>query len=149
MQSLVNAIYECHNTAELVRYYHAAFFSPTKHRMLVSEKHGYFQGCPGLTRKAINKHLGIKAANKQGWMKQHKQKSRSSRSTTPTLITNSDKDVLDECTAIPQKEPDNIKTHQVYFTATEAGEGLIYSDQTRKFPRTSNQGHKYLAIFYI
>ena len=42
MQSLVNAIYECDNTAELVRYYHAAFFSSTKNRMLVAEKHGYF-----------------------------------------------------------------------------------------------------------
>ena len=57
MQSLINSIYECDNTEEIIRYYHAAFFSPTKHRMLAAEKLGYFRGFPGLTRKEINNHL--------------------------------------------------------------------------------------------
>ena len=127
MQSLINAIYECDNTKELVRYYHAAFFSPTKHRMLAAEKHGYFRGCPGLTRKAINKHLTIEASTEQGWMNQHKQQPRSSQSTNPTIIEASVEEIEDECTAIPQQEPGNVKTHEVYFTATEAGRGLIYS----------------------
>ena len=30
MKSLINSIYECDNTKEIIRYYHAAFFSPTK-----------------------------------------------------------------------------------------------------------------------
>ena len=113
MQSLINAIYECDNTEELVRYYHTAFFSPTKHRMLIVEKHGYFRGCPGLTRKAINKHLGIEAATEQGWMKQHKQQPRSSQSTKSITIEASEDDIKDECTAIPQQEPDNVKPQTV------------------------------------
>ena len=55
----------------------------------------------------------------------------------------------DEFTAIPQQEPGNSKTHEVYFTATEAGGGLVYSDQTGRVPRTSNRSNKYLAIFYV
>ena len=42
MQSLINSIYECDNTKDLIRYYHAAFFSPTKHTMLAAENLGYF-----------------------------------------------------------------------------------------------------------
>ena len=42
MQSLINSIYECDNTKELIRYYHEAFFYPTKHRMLAAKKLGYF-----------------------------------------------------------------------------------------------------------
>ena len=82
-------------------------------------------------------------------MKQHRQHPRSYSSTKSITIEASDDDSQDECTDIPQQEPDNAKTHEVYFTATEAGRGLIYSDQTGKFPWTSNQGYKYLAIFYI
>ena len=149
MQSLINTIYECDNTEELVRYYDAAFFSPTKHRMLTVEKHGYFRGCPGITRKAINKHLGIEAATEQGWMKQHRQHPRSSSTTTSITTKAFEDDSEDECTTIPQQEPDNAKTHEVYFKATEAGSGLIYNNQTEKSPRTSNQGYNYLAIFYI
>ena len=51
MQSLINSIYECDNTKEIIRYYHADFLSPTKHRMLAAEKLGYCRWCPGLTRK--------------------------------------------------------------------------------------------------
>ena len=115
----------------------------------LTEKQGYYRGCPGLTRKAINKHLGIEAATEQGWMKQHSQHPQSSSSKKIITIETSEEDIQDECTAIPQQEPDNAKTHEVYFTATESGSGLIYIDQTGKFSRTSNQGYKYLAIFYI
>ena len=100
--------------------------------MLIAEKHGYFRGCPGLTRKSINKHLGIEAVTEQGWMNQHKQQPRSSRSTKSTTIEASEDDIEDECTAIPQQEHGNVKTQEVYFTATETGSGLIYSDQTKK-----------------
>ena len=42
MQILINSFYKCDNTKEIIRYYHAAFFSPTKHIMLAAEKLGYF-----------------------------------------------------------------------------------------------------------
>ena len=112
--------------------------------MLAAEKLGYFQGCPGLTRKAINNHLGVETATEKGWMTQVIQGAHTTRSSVTALYETNDK-----CTAIPQQEPGNSKTHEVYFTATNAGNGLIYSDQTGRFPRTSNRSNKYLAISYV
>ena len=112
--------------------------------MLDAEKLGYFRGCPGLTRKAISNHLGIETATEKVWITQVRQDAHTTRSS----VTAPD-GTKDEYTAIPQQEPGNSKTHEVYFTATNAGNGLIYSDQTDRFPRTSNRSNKYLAIFYV
>ena len=38
--------------------------------------------------------------------------------------------------------------HQV-FIALEDIKGKIYSDQTRKIPRTSSRGMKYIMVFYV
>ena len=112
--------------------------------MLAAENLGYFRGCPGLTRKAINNHLGIETATEKGWMTQVRQGAHTTRSsvTAPDETNN-------ECTSIPRQEPGNSKTHKVYFTATNADNGLVYSDQNGRFPRTSNRSNKYLAIFYV
>ena len=71
---------ECDDTKEIIRDYHAAFFSPTQHRMLATEKLGYFRGCPGLTRKAINNRLGVETATEKGWMTQVRQGAHTTRS---------------------------------------------------------------------
>ena len=76
MQSLISSIYECDNTKEIIRYYHASFFSPTKYRMLAADKLGYFRGFPGLTYKAINNQLGVETATEKGWMTQVRQGAR-------------------------------------------------------------------------
>ena len=47
-----------------------------------------------------------------------------------------------------QQEPNNAKTNEVYI-ALEDIDGKIYSDQTGKFPRTSNRGMKYVMILYL
>ena len=49
---------------------------------------------------------------------------------------------------IPKQEPKNEETRVVYMTPVKA-EGLIASDQTDVFPRTSNRGNKYICIFYV
>ena len=110
---------------------------------------GYFRGCPGLTRKAINKHLGVETATEKGWMTQVRQGARPTRSSIPALVEATEDEIIYDCTSIPQQEPGNTKTHKVYFTATNAGNGLIYCDQTGRFPRTSNRSNKYLSIFYV
>ena len=117
--------------------------------MLAAEKLDYFRGCPGLTRKAINNHLGVETATEKVWMTQVRQGAHTTRSSVTALVVATKDDTNDECTAIPQQEPGNAKTHEVYFTATYVGNGLIYSNQTGRFPRTSNISNKYLAIFYV
>ena len=82
-------------------------------------------------------------------MTQVRQGARPTRSSIPELVEATEDEIIDDCTAIPQQEPGNAKTHEVYFTATDAGNGLVYSDQTGRFPCTSNRSNKYLSIFYV
>jgi hypothetical protein len=48
---------------------------------------------------------------------------------------------------VPQ-EPANISTHHVFMTA-HIVTGCTSSDNTGRFPVTSNQGNAYVALFYI
>ena len=73
--------------------------------MLAAEKLGYFRGCPGLTRKAINKHLGVETATEKGWMTQVRQGALPTRSSIPALVEATKDEIINECTSIPQKEP--------------------------------------------
>ena len=43
--------------------------------------------------------------------------------------------------------PNNERSHHVYMTITDLN-GKLYSDQTGRFPITSNLGNCYLVIFY-
>ena len=54
----------------------------------------------------------------------------------------------EDAMAIPQQEPHNAKTMMVFMTVVLAN-GWIASDQTGQFPRVSNRGNKYIAVFYV
>ena len=87
-----------------------------------------------------------------GHMKQIQQGVRSttkkSNRDRPTKVAAERKAVMEDAISIPKQEPKNEKTHIVYMTTVKA-EGLIASDQTGMFPRTSNRGNKYICIFYV
>jgi hypothetical protein len=46
------------------------------------------------------------------------------------------------------QEPHNARTHFV-FCQVRTISGVISSNQTGRFPVTSNRGHAYVVIFYI
>jgi hypothetical protein len=46
------------------------------------------------------------------------------------------------------QEPANIRTHHV-FMMVHVVTGRVSSNNTRRFPVTSNQGNAYIALFYI
>jgi len=48
----------------------------------------------------------------------------------------------------PPQQPSNERTHHVFVTVHDYTGGIA-SDQTGRFPVTSNRGHAYLALFYI
>ena len=132
--SQAHSIYECEQTSQLIKFYHAAAFSPTKMTWLKAVQNGYFRGWPGLTPDAIKKHIHTEEATIMGHLNQKQQGLRS---------TKTNNNHTDDC---PQ-EPNNEKTNEVYI-AMEDVQGKLYSDQTGAFPRTSRRGNKYLAIFY-
>jgi hypothetical protein len=55
---------------------------------------------------------------------------------------------MEDAISLPKQEPRNEKTRIIYMSTMKA-EGLIASDQTGMFPRTSNRGNKYICIFYV
>ena len=54
----------------------------------------------------------------------------------------------EDAIATPPEEPGNIKARLV-FMAVENPEGFIAINQTGMFPMTSNEGTKYICVFYI
>ena len=55
---------------------------------------------------------------------------------------------MEEATSVPTQESNNEKTYLVYMSVEQI-EGYVASDQTGKFPITSNRGMKYICVFYI
>eukprot|EP00970_Alexandrium_tamarense_P007123 scaffold1237_cov194-Alexandrium_tamarense.AAC.1 len=48
----------------------------------------------------------------------------------------------------PEQAPQNDKTNMVFMTIAEA-EGQLFTDQTGRFPVTSNRGNNYIVLFYV
>jgi hypothetical protein len=53
----VPIVYECTNKRDLVRFLHAAAFSPVKDTWLKAIRAGHFATWPGLTEDLVRKHL--------------------------------------------------------------------------------------------
>jgi hypothetical protein len=113
-------------------------FSPTQSALLQADKNGHLVTWPGLTEKAINKHLKLTPATTMGHMNQSRQ---NIRSTSKTPITSDIEDV----TATP--EALGTKTHLVYAVLVDQGQ--LYTDLTGKFPVVSSKGNWYVMVCYV
>ncbi len=101
---------------------------------------------------SIRKYINVEEATEMGHMKQIQQGIRSTTTKSnrgrPTKEAAERKAATEDAISIPKQEPRNEKTHMVYMTTMKA-EGLIASDQTGMFLRTSDRGNKYICIFYV
>ena len=86
----------------------------------------------------VNKHLQVEIATEKGHLDQKRQNLRSTKSRDDTNINSEDN--------LPTQELWNERTHEVFLAVHEVS-GKIYSDQTGRFPHTSNRGMKYVMIF--
>jgi len=152
----INSIYECENKGQLIKYYHRSLGSHPKTTLMAAAKAGYLKGLPGLTAEAIGKFIKIEEATEAGHMRQMPRGTRSTSrptnrgrpSTKGEILAEERAEAIEDAITIPQQEPNNAKTMLVYFTVKLA-EGWMASDQTGAFPRVSNRGNKYIAIFYV
>jgi hypothetical protein len=133
-----NNVYELRNTGALVNYFHKALFSSTKSALLQAVKNGHLVPWPGLTEKAINKHLNLIPATTMGHMNQ---KIQNIRSTSKTPITS---DIEDFTTTNTNS---GMKTHLVYAVLVDQGQ--LYTDLTGKFLVTSSTGNSYVMVCYV
>ena len=65
----VNSIYECANTKQLIKYYHASLGSHPKRTLVAAINRGYLKGFKGLTAKRVNTHIGVEYAAEAGHMR--------------------------------------------------------------------------------
>ena len=131
-----NSIYECNNTRQLIEFYHATMGYPVTSTWCKAIDAGYFQGWPGLTSKRVRKFIKVVPETEKGHMDQQRAGTRSTRPASEP----------DNMEPVPQT-PTNDKTHHVYMSLVDV-EGRLYSDQTGRFPLTSNKGNCYVVIFY-
>jgi hypothetical protein len=127
-------VYELRNTGALVHYLHKALFSPTKSAMLQAVKDGHLITWPGLTEKAINKHLKLTPATAMGHMSQRRQNIRSTSKAPIEKQPTTDTDL-------------GTKTHLVYAVVVDQGQ--LYTDLTGKFPIRSSKGNSYVMVCYV
>jgi hypothetical protein len=102
--AVANNFYELHHTGALVNYFYKAMFIPTKSALLQAVKNGHLVAWPGLTEKAINKHLKLTPATTMGHMNQRRQ---NIRSTSKAPI----KSDIEDLTAYPA----NLGTKPILF----------------------------------
>jgi hypothetical protein len=134
---VTNNVYELRNTGALVNYLHKAMFSLTKSAILQAVKNGHLVTWPGLTEKAINKHLKMMPATAMGHMNKRRQ---NIRSTSKASIIS---DIEDEAVT-----PAGLgsKIHLVYAVVTDQGQ--LYTDLTRRLPVRSSKCNWYVMICY-
>lgn len=149
----INAIYECKNQEQLIKYFHASLCSHPQSTLITAADKGCLQGCPGLTAAAIRKHIGVETAMECGHMKQIQKGTRSTTKTSnrgrPAKTLHQERmEAANDAQEHPTQELRNERTNFVFMT-TYASEGLIASDQTGAFPSISNKGHRYVCVFYF
>jgi hypothetical protein len=106
--------------------------------LLQAVKNGPLIAWPGLTEKAINKHLKLTPATAMGKLNQRRQ---NIRSASKTPITS---DIEDSTTTNTNS---GTKTHLVYAVLVDQGQ--LYTDLTGKFPVRSSKGNSYVIVCYV
>jgi hypothetical protein len=134
---IANGIYECNNTDQLIQFYHATMGYPVISTWCKAIDAGYFRGWPSLTSKRARRFIKVVEETEMGHMDQRRTGIRSTRATTKEP---------DSMEPVPQT-PTNDRSHEVYMTITDM-DGKLYSDQTGRFPITSNRGNCYVVIFF-
>ena len=111
----INALYECRNKEELIKYLHASLCSHPKTILIAAAKAGYVRGFPALTAESIARYIRINEATEAGHMRA---KARGTESTTtksargrPKLNRNEEEEerfqAMRDVTMVPQQEPEN------------------------------------------
>jgi hypothetical protein len=136
-QAEANNVYELLNTGALVNYLHKALFIPTNSALLQAVKNGHLITWPGLTEKAINKHLKLTPAITMGHMNHIRQ---NIRSTSKTPITSDIEDFTTNTNL-------GTKTHLVY--AVLVYQGQLYTNLTGNFLVRYIKGSSYVMVCYV
>jgi hypothetical protein len=145
--TLANSLYECSNTGQLTNYYYACLNYPVKSTLAKAIDRGYLKGWWGLTSQQTCRHISVSTESKMGHMDQQRQGVQSPQPTPRTVPLQVPSSFNNPMEDVPQ-EPHNTRTHFVFMAIYEIN-GNLFTNQTGRFPITSNCSHAYVVVFYI
>jgi hypothetical protein len=148
VEAQANSLYECSNTHQLIHYYYACLNYPVPSSLLQAIDRGYFRGWQGLTSQRVRRHIKGSPESAMGHLDQVRQGTRSTQPQTPTTMPTMPGRHIDDHMADAPQTLLNVRTNHV-FMQIHAIDGVISSDQTGRFPITSNRGNAYVVVFYI
>ena len=128
--------------SELLQFLHASAFSPVPSTLIHAITKNHFVTWPGLTTKAVRRHLPKSLATAQGHLDRQRRNTRSTKAPPPATP--------EEITQDLQPTPIQQRSNAVFtaYHLVDAHNGVIYTDPTGAFPVTSRAGHKYLLVLY-
>ena len=146
-QKLAVIIRKKETRRDLVRYLHAACFSPVTSTWEKAIRKNFFQTWPALTQKLVTRHLPRSEATVQGHIHKQKQNLQSTRRDgTPTLAIVQRSVPEDMHPASPTP---NTREHRVAYGVVNKEELVTaYKDLTGRFPIRSTAGNEYILVGY-
>ncbi len=146
--AVANSLYKCSNTHKLIHFHYACLNFSVKSTLILAIKAGYLKGFPGLTVNRVRRHIDVDVASERGHMDQVWQGQRSTKRASASIPVVLPHNRVDSNMDTPPQQPSNERTQHVFVTVNDFTGGIA-SDQTGRFPVTSNRGNAYLALFYI
>ena len=135
-QQLSNNVYHHRKLQDIITFHHQSLFSPVKSTWLKAISNGNFSSWPSLTEANVQKYLQPSTSTSKGHIKQIRQHIRSTKASP-------NKHNVDMTET--RINPSNSRTNLVFAKPINLT-GLICSDQTGRFPVTSNRGNKYIMV---
>jgi hypothetical protein len=117
LQPACNHAHETSNQKELINYLHTACFSPVNSTCIAAIKNGKFTSWPGITERAVERHLSKSTETFKGHLNQQRMNTRSTKIKEEEICDNTDTDL-----------DNGIKTNCIYAATIDAGQ--LYTDQT-------------------
>ena len=143
------AVNQSTNPADLVAFAHAALFSPSISTLSTALRRNYVH-FPGLTGELLNKHPPQSAPMIKGHLDQVRKNLQSTKSKLKSVFRPPPGlDDPDAAFTFPSSESPNDATHHCFAAVIETNPtGLIYTDQTGRFPTPSSLGNNYFFVLY-
>ncbi len=140
----VHNVYKLKTQLELVRYLHACAGFPTKPSWIEPIKNRQYASWPGLTIKAAAKYF----PESKETMKGHGQKTKNGLCSTKTPLKSDDDndDIKTAPNHLPHPPTKQKELVLRIFDLSNEAQWLMYTNQTRKFPKKSSKGNHYIMV---
>jgi hypothetical protein len=140
----IHNVYKLKTQPELVRYLHACAGFPTKPSWIKAIKNRQYASWPGLTIKAAAKYFPESKETMKGCGCKTKSGLRSTK--IPAKSDNDNADIKTASIHLPHPPTKQKELVLRIFDLSNKAQRLMYTDQTRKFPKKSSAGNQYIMV---